>query len=71
MCIANAISARTSPISEKKFLISVKTGKPEWDLLGLTGVEDLPAAKWKLMNIKRMDKKRHKKALEKLSNYLE
>ncbi len=56
---------------EKKFLISVKTGKPEWDLLGLTGVEDLPAAKWKLMNIKRMDKKKHKKALEKLRNYLE
>ncbi len=57
--------------AEKKFLISVKTGKPEWDLLGLTGVEDLPAAKWKLMNIKRMDKKKHKKALEKLRNYLE
>ena len=36
---------------ERKFLISVKTGKPEWDLLGLTGVEDLPAVKWKLMNI--------------------
>ena len=56
---------------ERKFLISVKKGKPEWDLLGLTGVEDLPAVKWKLMNIKRMEKKKHKKALEKLRNYLE
>jgi len=56
---------------ERKFLISVKTGKPEWDLLGLTDVEDLPAVKWKLMNIKRMEKKKHKKALEKLRNYLE
>jgi len=36
---------------ERKFLISVKTGKPEWDLLGLTDVEDLPAVKWKLMNM--------------------
>ena len=36
---------------ERKFLISVKKGKPKWDLLGLTGVEDLPAVKWKLMNI--------------------
>ena len=35
------------------------------------GVEDLPVVKWKLMNIKRMDKKKHKKALEKLRNYLE
>jgi len=56
---------------EKKFLISVKKGEPKWDLLGLTGVENLPAVKWKLMNIKRMDKKKHKKALEKLRNYLE
>jgi len=56
---------------ERKFLISVKKVKPEWDLLGLTGVEDLPAVKWKLMNIKSMDKKKHKKALEKLRNYLE
>ena len=56
---------------EREFLISVKTGKPEWNLLGLTGIEDLPAVKWKLMNIKRMDEKKHKKALEKLRNYLE
>jgi len=56
---------------EKKFLISVKTGKPKWDLLGLTGVEELPAVKWKLLNIKRIEKKKHKKALEKLRNYLE
>ena len=52
-------------------MISVKKGKPKWDLLGLTGVEDLPAVKWKLMNIKRMEKKKHKKAFEKLRNYLE
>jgi len=45
--------------------------KLEWDLLGLAGVEDLPAVKWKLMNIKRMEKKKHKKALEKLRNYLD
>jgi len=53
------------------FLISIKKGKSEWALLGLTGVEDLPAVKWKLMNNKRMEKKKHKKALEKLRNYLE
>jgi len=56
---------------EKKFLISVKKGEPKWDLLGLTGVADLPAIKWKLINIKRMDKKKHKRALVKLRNYLE
>jgi len=56
---------------ERKFLISVKKGKPKWNLSGLTGVEDLPAVEWKLMNIKRMEKKKHKKALEKLRDYLE
>ena len=57
--------------AERKFLISVRMGKPEWELLGLTSVEDLPAVKWKLINIKKMEKKKHKKALEKLRNYLE
>jgi len=31
----------------------------------------IPVVKWKLTNIKRMEKKKHKKALEKLRNYLE
>jgi hypothetical protein len=56
---------------ERKFLISVKKSEPKWNLLGLLCVEDLPAVKWKLMNIKKMDKKKHKRALEKLRNYLE
>lgn len=58
-------------VEEKKFLISVKKGIPEWPLLGLTGIENLPAIKWKLLNIKRMDKNKRKKALEKLVKYLE
>jgi hypothetical protein len=43
---------------ERKFLISIKKGKPEWDLLGLTGVENLPAVKWKLLNIDGLVKSR-------------
>jgi len=30
---------------ERKFLISIKKGKPKWNLLGLTDVEDLLAVK--------------------------
>ncbi len=56
---------------EKQFLLSVKRGKPEWDQLGLKNVENLPAVKWKLLNICKMEKAKHKKATEKLRNYLE
>lgn len=58
-------------VDEKKFLISVKMNKPEWELLDLKGVENLPAVKWKLLNLQKMEKMKHKKALEKLRNYLE
>lgn len=56
---------------EKQFLISVKMNEPEWELLDLKGVENLPAVKWKLFNIQKMDKTKHKKAVDKLRNYLE
>jgi predicted nucleotidyltransferase component of viral defense system len=56
---------------EKKFVLSVKSGEPEWDLLGLRGVENLPAVKWKILNIKSMIPTKHTKAIEKLRTYLE
>jgi predicted nucleotidyltransferase component of viral defense system len=40
---------------EKDFLLSFKAGKPNWDLLGIKGVESLPAVRWKLFNIQKMD----------------
>lgn len=41
---------------EKEFLISFKSMDPQWHLLGVEGVKDLPAIRWKQMNIARMDK---------------
>lgn len=55
---------------EKKFIISVKKGKPEWDLLGLRGVDLLPAVQWKLLNIFRMGKVKQNTALKKLEKAL-
>jgi predicted nucleotidyltransferase component of viral defense system len=57
-------------LDERKFIVSVKEGRPRWDLLSLEGVEDLPAVKWKLLNISRMDPAKHKKAVDKLRDYL-
>ncbi|MBN1382345.1 MAG: nucleotidyl transferase AbiEii/AbiGii toxin family protein [Deltaproteobacteria bacterium] len=56
--------------SEKKFIVSVKEGAPQWNLIDIKGVEKLPAVRWKLMNIGRMDSSKHKKAISKLRDYL-
>ena len=55
---------------EKQFIVSVKEGLPEWELLGLEGIENLPAVKWKLLNIAKMSPSKHKKAVHKLKDYL-
>ena len=45
---------------EKNFLLSLKDLNPKWELLGLERAKDLPAVKWKLLNLKKMSKeKRH------------
>ena len=56
--------------SEKHFLLSVKEGKPNWPLLGLEGVERLPAVQWKLKNIGRMAQAKNQEQLGKLREKL-
>ncbi len=56
---------------EKQFLISVKSKKPQWDLMEVEYLKDLPAVKWKLLNLEKMDKKRHEEALTKLIKIFE
>ncbi len=57
--------------NERKFILSVKMGTPEWDLLGISHIQDLPAVRWKLVNISMMDKTAHEKAVGKLRTVLE
>ena len=57
-------------VEEKQFIVSVKVGRPQWDLLGLEGVEELPAVKWKLLNIAKIDPEKHRKAVRTLRDYL-
>jgi hypothetical protein len=51
---------------EKEFLVSMKRGEPNWRCLGFDHLDKLPALKWKLINIRKMDSTKHKKALERL-----
>lgn len=57
---------------ERRFLISMVNAAPEWALLGVQHVEQLPALQWKLLNLQKLaDKSANKfaaqaKALEDL-----
>jgi len=55
---------------ERRFIVSIKQGQPVWDLLELEGIQDLPAVKWKLLNISRMDPTKHQTAVHKLRDCL-
>jgi len=56
---------------EKKFLLLFKKGEPNWKLLGIEGVENLPAVRWKLINIQKIDKSKREDLIGKLRNVLE
>ena len=52
---------------ERRFLLSFKNKVPVWTLLGLDGVEVLPAVQWKQVNLGKMADDKHKLAYEKLA----
>ena len=62
--------AKGLTLQEREFIISVKEGRPQWGLIGLEGVRDLPAVQWKLVNIGRMAPAKHRQAVRKLREYL-
>ena len=65
-----AILREELTLDERRFIVSMKQGQPVWDLLEPEGIKDLPAVKWKLLNISRMDPAKHRKAVHKLRDYL-
>ena len=55
---------------QRQFLLSFKQGEPDWGLLNLPGVADLPAVQWKLLNIRRMAPAKRAQSLERLREVL-
>ena len=47
--------------AERNFLLSVNRCEPDRDILGVTGIENLPAIKWKLLNLGKLAKANPKK----------
>lgn len=42
------------PADHREFLISFERGQPNWDLLGLPNVADLPAVRWRQQNLDKL-----------------
>ena len=42
--------------SERRFLLSLVAGAPEWSLLGIAHLEHLPGLRWKLRNLAQLQK---------------
>jgi predicted nucleotidyltransferase component of viral defense system len=58
------------PEAHRRFLISVKRGEPDWELLGLPGVKDLPAVRWKLENLSKLSGEKRAQLLKGLNEAL-
>jgi len=56
--------------NERGFLVSVKSGDPDFALLDMPGIERLPGLRWKIENVRRMNEARRAAALEKLKRVL-
>ncbi|HEY3986851.1 nucleotidyl transferase AbiEii/AbiGii toxin family protein [Cedecea sp.] len=63
------VSAENAQI-KVDFLLSFKSGKPDWALAPESQMQHLPAVQWKLRNINKMSASKHANALEKLENIL-
>lgn len=56
--------------NERKFLISLKTGSPDWSLMSIQGIEKLPAILWKLENIRKIPDNKKETSLDNLKKIL-
>ena len=57
---------------DRKLLLSFKAGEPNWALYPLERLQNMPAVKWKLQNIKKLirNREKHQQQLERLKKCL-
>jgi hypothetical protein len=66
--IASIVGAM--PMEHRRLLLSVKAGNPDWMLLGLPDVEVLPAVRWRLENLAKLDERKRSSLHAKLRQVL-
>jgi hypothetical protein len=47
-------------MNERRFLLSLVKAAPEWELLEIPHVSELPAVRWKVQNLQRLRRERPK-----------
>ena len=57
--------------NDKAFLLSVKSGNPQWEQFAYPDAKNLPAVQWKLYNLSKMSRSKHQSAFKKLEKILE
>lgn len=50
--------------NERRFLLSLVAGQPDWSLMGIVHLEHLPGIRWKLHNLEQLRKTNAKKFVE-------
>jgi len=55
---------------DKRFILSFKSGEPQWELHPCPHLRNLPAVGWKLKNIRKMQKPKWEEAFRKLHAFL-
>ena len=55
---------------EREFILSFKRKSPKWDLFPHKAIKNLPGIQWKMMNLEKLNPKKHKAACEKLERVL-
>jgi predicted nucleotidyltransferase component of viral defense system len=58
------------PADHRAFLISFERGTPDWSLLGLPAAMDLPAVKWRQLNLDKLSKDRRDALVAQLEEVL-
>jgi predicted nucleotidyltransferase component of viral defense system len=58
------------PVDHRRFLISFERGEPEWSLLGLPHVVELPAVKWRQLNLNKLTAEKRWALVESLEEVL-
>jgi hypothetical protein len=58
------------PQAHKDTLISFQAGEPDWSLLDVPNAEHLPAVRWRMQNLAKLDQKRRAELLAHLKAVL-
>jgi len=58
------------PQDHRRFLMTFKRGEPEWALLDLPGAEALPAVRWRLENLAKLDAAKRAALVARLADVL-